>query len=55
MQPTIARLVAKAENKADAPSASETKALLEQWRAQNINRALITGTAAALSAAAMLI
>ena len=54
MSPTINALVAKAEGKADAPSDSNTKALLEKWRGQNLIRASIAGSAAVLGAAAIL-
>lgn len=54
MGPTIAALVAKADGGPDAPSDSETKALIERWRLQNYTRAVITGTAAVLGAVAVL-
>jgi hypothetical protein len=52
---TVDPLIAKAEGKVGAPSESETKALLEKWKGQNMNRAYITGVAAALGTVAMLI
>lgn len=55
MNPTISAIGAKAKGKANAPSDSETKALLEKWRSQNLTRAYITGTAAVLGSAAMLL
>ncbi|RMZ74755.1 hypothetical protein DV737_g5770, partial [Chaetothyriales sp. CBS 132003] len=54
MGPTISALVAKAEDKANAPSETETKALLQKWSGQNMQRAYITGTATLLSAIAIL-
>ncbi|EXJ89642.1 hypothetical protein A1O3_02709 [Capronia epimyces CBS 606.96] len=54
MAPTISAIVSKAQGKANAPSEAETKALLEKWRGQNMQRAYITGTAAVLSAIAIL-
>lgn len=54
MRPTIAAIVAKAQGRANAPSDSETRALVEKWSGQNMHRAYVVGTAAVLSAIAML-
>lgn len=54
MSATITTIQAKAEGRANAPSDSETRALVEKWSGQNLHRAYIAGTASILSAIAML-
>ena len=50
----VQALEAKATGASDAPSATESEALVKTWSKQNLHRALIVGTAALLSAVATL-
>lgn len=51
---TLAPLESKATNDAAAPSDAETRVLFQKWRGQNAVRAALAGTAATLSAFAIL-
>ena len=55
MWPGIMAIESKAHGKAGAPADAEIVRLIAQWSAQNVQRALITGSAAILSAVAMLL
>lgn len=50
----VQKLEAKAEESANAPGEGEIKALVQEWKMQNYQRAVIVGSSAVLSAVAML-
>lgn len=55
MWPGIIALESKAMGQLQAPNDGEVLGLITRWSAQNVQRAAITGTAALLSAVAMLL
>ena len=54
MWPGIMAIERKAHGQAGAPGDGEIVGLIARWSAQNVQRAVITGTAALLSAVATL-